>query len=169
MNPDLIFLLGALGVIVCLGLVGLGTVWGLKKTVIVYHGKLDLALSFLIPVLLPVAFADFGFADGINWTLKGLSGLLLAGSVRTSFAANSSLGKTLVVMPTKLVLAGLLTVCGVLAVGSLLAGTAAFQKKNPWKAAESFALGAAAATGFYCLYQLIQKLVKPRSPQTKIC
>jgi TPR repeat protein len=142
-----------------------GTIWGLNEKVVVYNGKLDLALSFIIPVLFLFTFVDYllirPFAVWLSWSLKVLSVFLLVYSFRKSFVSNLSIGKTIVVLPTKFILVGLITFCGLFAVGGTLAGIESVEKKKHKEAAKLLAIGAASAVGFYKLKQLIGKLVMP--------
>ena len=120
-----------------------GTILGLKQKAIVYNGKLDLVVSFIFPVLFIFGFPDYGFDRAVSGTLKAVSFLLLFFSVRKTQAANSNIVHTIVIIPTKYVLALLLTICGLLAVGGVLGGVKAIQKKDRKEAAEQFAIASA--------------------------
>lgn len=138
-----------------------GTILGLKQKAIVYNGKLDLVVSYIFPMLFIFGFPDYGFDPSVSWTLKAASILLLAYSVRKTYAANPNVAHTILIVPTKYVLAGLLSICGLLAVGGVLGGVKAIQKKDRKEAVEQFAVGAAGAVGFYYLKKLIDKLIIP--------
>lgn len=138
-----------------------GTILGLKQKAIVYNGKFDLVLSFIFPVLLIIGFPDYGFDHSVSWTLKAASIPILAYSVRKTHTANPNVVHTILVVPTKYVLAVLLSIFGLLAVGGVLGGIKAIQKKDRKEAAEQFAVGAAGAAGFHYLKKLIGLLLVP--------
>lgn len=153
-----------LGVIVLIILLAiLGTIFGLKEKVVVYSGKSDLALSFVVPIFIILAFPDFGFDTSVSRTLKVVSLLLLTCSIIQSFVANSSIAKTFVVVPTKFILAGLIAFCALLAVGGAIGGIQRLQKKNRKEAMGQFAVGAAATFAFNKLRKIIARLMRPHS------
>ena len=138
-----------------------GTILGLKQKAIVYNGKLDLVLSFIFPVLFIFGFPDYGFDRSVSWTLKAVSIPILAYSFGKTHTANPNVVHTILIVPTKCVLAVLLLICGLLAAGGVLGGIKAVKKKDHKEAAEQFAIGAAGATGFHYLKKLIGLLIVP--------
>jgi hypothetical protein len=156
-----------------------GTIWGLQKKVVVYTGNIDLALSFMVPIFFLLAFpavflfpitsmygaspVDLGFAPSVNWTLKVLSAVLLIYSVKKSFVANLSISKTIVAVPTKLVLACLISFFSLLALGGLLGGVKALHKKNRKEAIENFAVGIGGTLGFLQLRKIIGRLIQDQN------
>jgi hypothetical protein len=159
-NQDTIPAVVAIAVLAGLLLAIPGIILGLREKITVYKGYSDLSVSCLIPVLAALAFPHFGFADWATWSLKVLTALLVLYSVKQSFAANRSIGKTMLAMPTKFVLLAFVTICGLFAVGGILAGLEALEKKKHKEAAKNLATGAVGAFGFYHLKKLILKLVK---------
>lgn len=138
----------------------LGTVFGLKEKVIIYGGKCDLVLSFVVPALFILAFPDYGFDSSVSRTLKVVSLILLICSVLQSFVANRSIVKIIVVVPTKFILAGLLTLFALIAAGGVLGAIQRFQRNKRKEAMEQFAIGAAAAFGFHKLRKIVARLVR---------
>lgn len=150
---------------------------GLKGKIIVYHRKSDLVVSVIIAVLLSLA-AIFAFIDrGFSMFMACLGLILLPFSIRVSYLANSkSIGKTFVVVPAKITLAGMLIVCSFGVIGGLKqAGESALKasgihgdseedrrkrREHQVEGAVAAAIAVAAAAAMYRLYKLIKTLVK---------
>jgi TPR repeat protein len=88
----------------------IGTILGVKDKVVVYNGKSDVKVSFLalVSLCMFLGFALDPEIGGFRWLVAALGVLLLILFARRSYLANQkNVGKTIVVVPTKLVLPSL--------------------------------------------------------------
>jgi hypothetical protein len=137
-----------------------GIIWGRKKKVVIYHGKLDLVLSGITLPVAVISLADLSFEDWFSWTIKIAGVILFSCSVWMSYAANQNVGKTIVAMATKFVLVGLIASCALLALEGLFGGIKAQRKRDYEKAAAKYITGALSAFGVYHLHKLIATFVR---------
>ncbi len=140
-----------------------GTILAKRERLVIYDGRSDLALSFAIPVVVLALCANFHLTDWKTWMLGGFVTVLTIISLKKTYQANSGLGKVILAFPTKFVLAGVITLCAVFAVGGALASAESLKKRKYGEAAKQMALAAAAGTGYLKLRTLIQKLIKKPS------
>lgn len=153
------------GVIILLFFISLfaaipGTILGLKDRLIIYNGKTDLILAYIIPLCGAIWIPDWGIKGVLFWLLLVLGILLASWSVSKTWTANRSLWKTALVLPTKFVLAWGIALCGLLAVGGMISGTKELKNRQYGKAAKQFAIGAVAGMIFLKMKEVIQRLVK---------
>jgi hypothetical protein len=142
-----------------------GIVLGNKEKVVVYNGKADLVLTFVAMPIIAISLFDLSFDNGFSWTMKALAAILVILSLGISFAANQSIGKTIVVFPTKYVLAALIALCALIAGQGLLDGFKAQRKKDYEDATAKYLTAAIGAFGVYHLHKLIAKFVRQSPPQ----
>lgn len=172
----------------------IGTYLGIKDKVIIFWGKRDVVVSFIISIILLFCFVGIIMMqgedeDGKLGLLKTIGVIfavslpLLIYSIRRSYIANSrNFNKTLLVMPTKLAVSGLTAITGYLSylsARSALESTAKAsstpgyteelrkEKLRHKKEAISNASNAA-VLGYvtYHLHNLIKKLIKENPAQT---
>ena len=153
------------GVIILLLLVSLvaaipGTILGLKDRLVIYNGKTDLILAYIIPLCGAVWIPDCGITGVLFGLLLALGILLVSWSVGKTWTANRSLWKTTLVLPTKFILAWGIVICALLAVGGLISGTKELKERQYGKAAKQFAIGAVAGMLFSKMKGVIQRLIK---------
>ena len=153
------------GVIILLFFISLvaaipGTILGLKDRLVIYNGKTDLILAYIIPLCGAIWIPDWGIAGVLFWLLLVLGILLVSWSVSKTWTANRSLRKTALVLPTKFVLAWGMALCGLLAVGGMISGTKELKNRQYGKAAKQFAIGAVPGMIFLKMKEVIQRLVK---------
>ena len=142
-----------------------GIILGNKDKVVVYNGKADLILTFVAIPIIVVSMFDFSFDNAFSWTVKILAAILLLLSLTMSFLVNKSIAKTIVVFPTKYVLAGLIAFCALIAGQGLIDGFKAQRKRHYEEAAAKYLTAAIGAFGVYHLHKLISKFVKPNPPE----
>lgn len=165
---DLLICVMVFGGLISLMLTPTGTAWGLDGKAVIYNGRGDLVLCFIILFLtVATGMAVYSAFEGTK-LLVGLTVLLLAYSIRLSLAANDSLGKVVVVLPTKFVLVGLITLCSVFAIGGTQEGIRSLREKKYPEAVRSLAVAAAGVAVFCYLRKLIGRLVKPKRTRTTI-
>jgi hypothetical protein len=188
-NPDhetLWLILGAIVLIAILILVILGVTWGLNDRVVVFLGKSDLVVSCIISGICYMAL--FLIIDGtmnntdremkhIGMNLLIFAGVLMIYSVGVAYVANMmNIRNTLLVLLTKQVLAGLLTLFGALLIGGVKSGIESHGKaakidgnsaedkkeiaRHKKDAAGALMVAAFAAALIYPLYKLIKNLIK---------
>lgn len=136
-----------------------GTILGLRRELIVYDGRGDLHGSWFV---VAAVLASFVFLSVYPWAGRGfllLSVVLFLVSIRRTFTANRSLGKSLLAIPTKFTLLVLLMVCGLLSF-CLITGLQLIQQKKNKEGAKQLALGATGVIGFQFLKESIGKLVR---------
>ena len=88
----------------------IGTILGIKDKVVVFNGKSDVKVSFLalVSLCMFLGFALDPEIGGFRWLVAALGVLLLILFARSSYLANQkNVGKTIVVVPTKLILPSL--------------------------------------------------------------
>jgi hypothetical protein len=141
-----------------------GIVLGNKEKVVVYNGNADLILTFIAMPIIAISLFDLSFDNGFSLAMKVLAAVLIILSLIMSFSANKSISKTIVVFPTKYVLAGLIALCALIAGQGLIDGFKAQRKKDYEEATAKYLTAAIGAFGAYHLHKLIAKFVK-RSPR----
>jgi len=143
-----------------------GIIWANRKEVVIYDGKADLILSCVTLPFVVISLADLSFEDPFSWAIHIAGLILLLCSAWMSFAANNNIGKTIVVVPTKLVLVGLIAFCALLALEGFVGGLKAQKKKDYEEAASKYITGAIGAFGVYQLHKLIARFVRSRKTGT---
>lgn len=169
MNPakaKFIFTIYAIVFLAGLLLAIAGIILGDKDKIVIYKGKTDLILTFVAIPIIVISLFDFRFDNEFSLTMKILSVILVIFSLSISLVANHSIWKTIIVFPTKYVLAGLIAFCAMLAGQGLLDGFKAQRKKDYEEAAAKYLTAAIGAFGVYHLHRLITKFVKNSPPQT---
>jgi hypothetical protein len=141
-----------------------GIILGNKEKVVVYNGKGDLILTFVAMPIIAISLFDLSFDNSFSWVMKVLAAVLIIVSLIVSFSANQSIAKTIVVFPTKYVLAGLIALCALIAGQGLIDGFKAQRKKDYEEATAKYLTAAIGAFGAYHLHKLIAKFVK-QSPR----
>jgi hypothetical protein len=182
---------GAILLIALLILVILGVTWGQNDKVIVFLGKSDLVVSCIISGV--CYMSTFLIIDGelsstdremldIGMKMLMLAGVLFIYSIGVAYTANKrNITNTFVVVLTKQVLAGLLTLFGVLLIGGVksgiesgiragkITGDSEENKKEIARhkkdAAGALMVAAIAAALVYPLYKLIKSLIKGKPKQ----
>jgi hypothetical protein len=169
MNPETtktIYIIYGVLLVACLLLAIPGIFWGRKQKVVVYRGKMDLILSCVTLPVVVIAMADLSFEEAFSWVIKSAGLILLSCSVWISFAANRSVGKTIVVIATKFILVGLIAFCALLALEGLVGGLKAQKKRDYEEAVAKYITGAIGAFGVYHLQKLIATFVRDDSIET---
>jgi len=136
-----------------------GVSLGLKRKLVIYDGRDDLNEAWDVLVAVVAALIALNFHFWIGGALLVLSFLLLTLSIRRTYRANKSFGKSLLAVPTKFAVLGLIVVCGLLSF-SVVAGLHSFAEKKHKEGAKQLAAGAAGLVGFGLLKKLITKLVR---------
>lgn len=144
-----------------------GVVWANRAKVIVYDGKADLILACVTLPIVVVSLAELSFEDWFSWLLHLTGFVLLSYSVWLSYKANESIGKTIVVVPTKFVLVGLIAFCALLALEGIVGGIKAQRKRDYEDATAKYLTGAIGAFGVYHLHKLISKFVRGNAVEAK--
>jgi hypothetical protein len=144
-----------------------GTVMGLNNTLVIYNGRQDVALSFLL-LLSFVATLVLAYQSA----LAGVVALLLTAlfvylSIRDSMTVNQTLPRALIAVPTKIMLVFLFIITGLIAIGSITSGIEDLKKGNKKEAVKNLGAGIAAALSAYLMRNLISKLVKDRATQLR--
>jgi len=142
-----------------------GIILGNKEKVVVYNGKGDLILTFVAMPFIAISLFDLSFDNGFSWVMKVLATVLTIVSLIVSFSANQSIAKTIVVFPTKFVLAGLIALCALIAGQGLIDGFKAQRKRDYEEATAKYLTAAVGGFGVYHLHKLIAKFVKRSPPQ----
>jgi hypothetical protein len=166
MNPETtktVYIIYSVLAVACLLLAILGIIWGRKEQVVVYRGKKDLILSCVTLPFVVVALVDLSYEEWSCWAFKCIGLILLSYSAWISYAANRSVGKTIVVMATKFVLVGLIAFCALLALEGIVDGLKAQKKGDYEEAAAKYITGAIGAFGVYQLRKLIATFVRDNS------
>jgi len=135
-----------------------GVSLGLKRKLVIYDGRDDLNGAWVVLVAVVAALIALNFHFWIGGALLVLSFLLLTLSIRRTYRANK-FGKSLLAVPTKFAVPGLIVVCGLLSF-SVVAGLQSFAEKKHKEGAKQLAAGAAGLVGFGLLKKLITKLVR---------
>jgi hypothetical protein len=190
-NPDhetLWLILGAIVLIAILTLVILGVTWGLNDKVVVFLGKSDLVVSCIISGICYVALVLIiaGTMNNTDTEMKHIgmnllifAGLLMIYSLGVAYVPNmKNIRNALLVVLTKQVLAGLLTLFGALLIGGIksgigshgkaakISGNSAEEKKEIARhkkdAAEALMVATFAASLIYPLFKLIKTLIKDK-------
>ena len=144
-----------------------GTVMGLNNTLVIYNGRQDVALSFLL-LLSFVATLVLAYQSA----LAGVVALLLTAlfvylSIRDSMTVNQTLPRALIAVPTKIMLVFLFIITGLIAIGSITSGIEDLKKGNKKEAVKNLGAGIAASLSAYLMKNLINKLVKDRAAQLR--
>jgi hypothetical protein len=163
MNPETtktIFIYYGVVLVAALLLAIPGIIWGRKKKVVIYHGKVDLVLSGVTLPVVVISLADLSFEDWFSWTIKMAGLILFSCSAWMSYRANQNIGKTIVAMATKFILVGLIAFCALLALEGLIGGIKAQRKRDYEEAAAKYITGALGAFGVYHLHKLITTFVR---------
>ena len=169
MNPETtktIFIVYGILIVAGLLLAIPGILWANKGKVIIYDGKADLILSCVTLPFVVISLADLSFEDWFSWAVHIAGLILLFCSAWRSFAANQTIGKTIVAVATKFVLVGLIAFCALLALEGLVGGFKAAKKRDYEEAAGKFITGAIGAFGVYHLQKLIAKFVRENKVET---
>jgi len=158
----------------------IGVVWGLQEKVVVYQGRSDLALSCVTAIILLGAIIASSINAGVEKvgvSLWVLGSILFFYATRKSYLANqNSIIKTIVVVPAKIVLGGLVMVFSLAIIGNVkygielsnkasrVEGNTVEDKKerkmHRKEAADSFQAAAFSVGVLIFLHKLVKKLVK---------
>jgi len=142
-----------------------GIVLGNKGKVVVYNGNADLILTFIAMPIILISLFDLRFDNGFSVTMKVLAVIFILLSLALSFVANKSIGKTILVFPTKYTLAGLIALCALIAGQGLIDGFKAQRKRDYEEATAKYLTAAIGAFGVYHLHKLISKFVRIIPPE----
>jgi len=170
MNPETTAI-----IFICYGLFALsavllaipGIIWANRAKVVVYGGKADLILTCVTLPIVVVSLVELSFEDWFSWVLRFTGFVLLSYSAWLSYKANGNIGKTIVAVPTKFVLVGLIAFCALLALERIVGGIKAQRKGDYEDATAKYLTGAIGAFGVYHLQKLISTFVRGNPVATK--
>jgi len=161
----LFWLLPVIGLILAI----VGSVLGYQRKIVVYDGRTDLhvTIASIVSLVGPiVAFRLRTEEPWLFWLLVSLFLVLPFDSIRRSYRANQTVGKTILSVFAKYALLFLITFCALIAVGGALAAVEEVKKKRYGQAAQQAATAAAGAAGLIALRRLINHLVTEQSAKS---
>ena len=137
-----------------------GAIMGLNEKIIIYNGRRDVALTVVIIILGIATLISIQESFSTGVTLAVINGLLLCLSFRYSYAANKTLGMSLVALATKILMVSILVFLALLAKGSFSSAIDKFDKGDKKGGVKDLAMGAGAVAGASFMTVVIKKLIK---------
>jgi hypothetical protein len=166
-SQDVVIFVSIATVVIWLILGIVGSSMALKGQIIVFVSKADVVLtctSFILSALCGLAFIfrdshDMQEFTDLKWILLVTSAVLLITTIRPSFRANGTAGRTILSLSAKYVLAMAVLFCAILAIGGISNAFKSAAKKRYKETAEYAVVGAAGAAGYYFLSKFINRLI----------
>jgi len=150
----------ALSVFLLASVVVLGTGLGLQRKLVIYAGTRDTLGTCLVLVVALLTAIAFHFGPLLGWGFAAVGVILAVWSIGISCWANNSILKSILVVPTKIVLLILVPVIGLFSIGALIDGIQKLRKRQYLDGAINVAGGVVGLLLVGRYLQLIDKLTQ---------